>query len=354
MKRSPPAAGPRPAGQPSRARGDDTRTPAAPEKPHAPEQSTDIGRGRAAETPAELPAKGWRDILLRTKREISADNLSVVAAGVAFYAFLAVVPSLAAVIAIYGLVSDPAQVGHQVEQLARVLPGEVTPLLQQQMTRIASHTQAASWSAIVGFLLAVYSSANATKALITGLNIAYGDRESRSFLRLTGVAFVLTIGGILGAVLAIGLVAVLPAVLQHLQIPQSAELWVNWLRWPLLVGSFMFGLAVMYRFGPSRHDAKWKWVSWGAAVAGVLWLAASGAFSLYVAKFGSYDKTYGSLGAVIVFLMWLYLSAFVVLLGAELNSEMERQTAKDTTRGPPKPMGRRHAHSADTLGPAQD
>jgi membrane protein len=354
VKRSPPGAGPRAAGQLSRSSGSDTRTPSGPEKPNAAHEAGQSERGRDAENPSELPARGWRDILLRTKREISADNLSVVAAGVAFYAFLAVVPSLAAVIAIYGLVSDPNQVSHQIAQLARALPQEVLPLLEQQMTRIASNTQAAGWSAIVGFLLALYSSANATKALITGLNIAYGDRESRGFLRLTGIAFVLTIGGIVGAVLAIGVVAVLPAALQHLPLPQSAETWVNWLRWPLLIGAFMFGLAVMYRFGPSRHDAKWKWVSWGAAVAGLLWLAASGAFSLYVAKFGSYDKTYGSLGAVIVFMMWLYLSAFVVLLGAELNSEMERQTAKDTTRGPPKPMGRRQAHSADTLGPAQD
>jgi membrane protein len=310
------------------------------------------GRGRHAEKPTDVPAKGWKDILWRTKNQIGEDNLSIVAAGVAFYAFVAVVPALAALIAVYGLISDPASVSSHVESLARVLPGEVLPMLREQMLRISSNTAAAGISAVVGFAFALYSSSNATKALITGLNIAYDEEERRSFLKLTGIAFLLTISAIAGMILAVSLVAVVPVVIKHLHLSGGAETAVNWLRWPLLVAGFMSALAVMYRFGPSRHDAKWTWVSIGAAAATLLWITASGAFSFYVSKFGSYDKTYGSLGAVIVFLMWLYLSAFIVLIGAELNAEMERQTLKDTTEGAPKPMGQRGAQSADTVGPA--
>jgi membrane protein len=319
----------------------------------APHATRESGRGRHADKPSDVSKPGWLDILWRTKKEISDDNLSIVAAGVAFYAFLAVVPSFAAIVAVYGLVSNPSQVAHQIELLARVVPSEVLPLLHQQLTRITSHTQAAGISAIVGFVLALYSSANATKALITGLNIAYGESERRSFLKLTAIAFVLTIGGIVGAVLGVALVAVLPSLLAHVPIARSTENVLNWLRWPVLVIGFVTALAMMYRYGPSRRDAKWRWVSWGAATATLLWLLASAAFSLYVSRFGSYDKTYGSLGAVVVFLMWLYLSAFVILVGAELNSEMERQTKKDTTVGPPKPIGQRGARSADTVGPSR-
>jgi membrane protein len=312
------------------------------------------GRGRHADQPSDVPPAGWLDVLSRTKQQISEDNLSIVSAGVAFYGFVAVVPALAALIAIYGLVADPAQVSQHVESLASIVPGEVLPLLREQMTRIATNTRAAGLSAVIGFALALYSSANATKALITGLNIAYDEGEKRSFLKLSLVALVLTIGAIVGALLAVGLVAVLPSVLKHLNLTAKAENILNILRWPLLLGGFMFGLAAMYRYGPSRHDAKWRWISPGALTATLLWLIASGLFSLYVSKVGSYDKTYGPLGAVVVFLMWLFLSAFIVLIGAEMNAELERQTLKDTTEGAPKPMGRRGAHAADTVGPARD
>jgi membrane protein len=222
------------------------------------------------------------------------------------------------------------------------------------MVRITSNDKAAGLSAIVGVLIALYSSANAMKAMITGLNIAYEETEHRGFFKLTAMAMVLTIAGIIAAGLAVGLVAILPAVLEHLRITQGVELLLNVVRWPLLVGGFILSLAVLYRFGPCRNEAQWKWISPGAIVAAALWLLGSAAFSLYVAKFGSYDKTYGSLGAVVVFLMWLYISALAVLLGAEFNSEMERQTKRDTTEGAEKPMGQRGATSADTVGPSRE
>lgn len=319
-----------------------------------PDDARERQRGRHATRPSEVPKEGWLDIFARTKQQFGEDNLTVVAAGVAFYGFVAVVPALAATVALYGLVADPAQVNEQVTALAQVVPGEALPLLQEQMVRITGDDQAAGIGAIVGVLIAIYSSANATKALISGLNIAYDETEKRNFLKLTAIAIVLTIGAILAASLAIGLVAFLPTLLKQLHITQGVETLLNFVRWPLLVGGFMGALAVLYRFGPCRHDAKWNWVSPGAIVAAVLWLLGSAAFSLYVSNFASYDKTYGPLGAVVVFLMWLFLSALAVLVGAEFNSELERQTRRDTTEGAEKPLGQRGATSADTVGPTRE
>jgi membrane protein len=327
-----------------------------PAKEDVPPRSAahEVDRGRQADEPTDVPPKGWKDVLWRTKQQLDEDNLSIVAAGVAFYAFLAVVPALAVAIAIYALVADPANLSEQLNALARVVPGEVMPLLEEQMKRIAENNTAASISAVLGVLIALYSSANATKAIITGLNIAYDETEKRSFIKLNAVALILTLGAIVGVLAAIGIIAVLPAVLDHVLVSSASETALNVLRWPLLLGVFVVGVAVMYRFGPCRDGAQWKWISPGAIVAAILWVVGSGLFSLYVSKFGSYDKTYGSLGAVAVFMMWLYLTAYVVLLGAEMNSELERQTTKDTTKGEPRRIGNRDAYAADTVGPAKD
>ncbi len=315
--------------------------------------NSERGRGRHADEPHQVPKSGWLDILSRTGSRISSDNITIVAAGVGFYAFVALVPALAALIGIYGLISDPSQVGNQITAFAKILPHEVLPLLEQQLKRITSNTHTASLSTIVGVLIALYSSASATKALIQGLDIAYGEREKRGFFKLNAVALLLTLGAIIGAVIAVALVAVIPALLQHISFGGPIDAIINWVRWPILVGGFIVALAVLYRYAPSRENAKWAWVSWGATVAALLWVIGSALFSLYVSKLGSYDKTYGSLAAIVVFLMWMYLSALVVLIGAELNSEMERQTVKDTTEGPPAPLGERGARSADTVGPAR-
>ncbi|MEO6569046.1 MAG: YihY/virulence factor BrkB family protein [Opitutaceae bacterium] len=320
----------------------------------APDDANEPGRGRHADKPTEVPAQGWLDILTRTKDQLSEDNLSIVAAGVAFYAFVAVVPALGALIGIYALVADAGQIAEHISVLARVVPGEVMPLLEDQLKRLTADDEAAGWSAALGLLLAIYSSSAATKALITGINIAYDENEKRGFFKLNVMALGLTLFILVGAVIAVGLVAVLPGMVEHLRISTKAETLLSWLRWPVLLIGFMLGLAAFYRFGPSRHNAKWKWVSWGAGVGALFWLAGSALFSLYVVKLGSYDKTYGSLGAVVVFLLWLFITAYAVLVGAELNSEMERQTLKDTTEGPEKPMGTRGAAAADTVGPSRD
>jgi membrane protein len=310
-------------------------------------------RGRNAEKPTDVPKEGWLDILSRTKQQLREDNLSIVAAGVAFYGFVAVVPAIAVMVALYGLIADPSQVAEHLAALSNVLPGEVVPLLKEQMVRIAGDSTTAGIGAIVGVVLALYSSANATKALITGMNIAYGEKEERNFLKLTAIAMGLTLAAIVGVVVAVGLLAVLPTILDRLHVAGSVELMLNILRWPLVIGGFMAALAVIYRYGPDRDDAKWRWISPGAGVAAFLWLVGSALFSLYVSKAGSYDQVYGPLGAVVVFLMWLFLTAFVVLIGAELNAELERQTINDTTEGERKPMGLRDAHAADTVGPSR-
>lgn len=328
-----------------------------PEKENVPPrqaETQEVERGRQADKPTEVPKKGWLDVLWRTKQQLDEDNLSIVAAGVGFYAFVAVVPTLAVVIAIYALVADAGDLGRHLDLLARVVPGEVMPMLQEQIKRITENNTAAGISAVIGVLLALYSSANATKAMITGLNIAYDEREKRGFVKLNLVALALTFAAIIGALAAVALVPVLPAALGSLGLSSRSESLISWLRWPLLVGLFLVGVATVYRYAPSRDKAQWKWVSPGALVAAALWIVGSALFSIYVTKFGSYDKTYGSLGAVVVFLMWLYLSAYTVLLGAELNSELERQTAKDTTDGQPKELGQRGAFAADTVGQSKE
>lgn len=325
------------------------------QKPEASEaEAHEPNRGRHADKPTEVPPQGWMDVLARTGREISNDNLTIVGAGVAFYAFVAVVPALAASIGIYGLIFDPAQVAQQITAFARMMPHEVLPLLEEQLKRITSDTGAAGLSAFMGIAIALWSSSSATKALIQGLNIAYGEKEKRGFVKLTLVALGLTLCIIAGVVSAIALVAVLPAVLNHLHLGSNVETILSWARWPILLGGFILALAILYRYAPSRENAKWRWVSPGAAVAAILWVGASGLFSLYVSKVASYDKTYGALGAVVVFLMWLFLSAFSVLLGAEMNAELERQTVKDTTDEPEQPMGTRGAYAADTVAPSRE
>jgi membrane protein len=309
-------------------------------------------RGRGADKPSDIPRLGWRDILKRTKDEIAKDNISILSAGVAFFLLLGLIPGLAALISIYGLVSDPAQVQEQFQAVSGVMPAAVAELLTDQMTRIAESTGGATLGAILGILIALWGGSVAIKNLMYALNIAYDEQERRSFIRFTATALVMTLAAVLVGVLAIGLIVALPAVLSWIGIENDAQLIANLIRWPLLAILGVVTLAALYRFGPSRAKPEWTWVSWGSIVAMVLWLLASVLFSVYVSNFGSYNQTYGSLGAVVVLLLWLYISAFVVLLGAELNSEMEHQTARDTTEHPRKPMGRRGAHVADNLGEA--
>lgn len=307
-------------------------------------------RGRSADTPAEIPKAGWKEILVRTKRDIRHDHLTVVAGGVAFFLLLAIIPGLAALISIYGLVADPAQVQQQFESLRRAVPGEVYQILNEQMQRIASSSTAAGWGAVVSIALALWGGSKGMKALMEGLNIMYEEEEKRGFVKLNLTSLALTVVGVIGFVVMIALIAAFPAVIKSFGLPDSTETWISYVRWAVLLAFFILGLGVLYRFAPSRENPKWKWVSWGAVVATVLWISVSILFSIYAANFGSYNKTYGSLGAIVVLMLWLYISAYAVLVGGELNSEMELQTARDTTTGTPEPQGKRGAYVADHVG----
>ena len=308
--------------------------------------------GRHADEPQEIPPTGWWYILKHLAGDISRDNVSLMAAGVAFYGLLSLAPGFTALVALYGLVFDPSQVQAQVQAMEGMVPDEARKLIADQLTTIV---QGGSRTLGVGFIvslcLAIWSANSSTSALITALNVAYAEPEKRNLLRYYAGTLFLTVSAVLFGILSLVLVAVIPAVVGLLPFGDLTKVAVDWIRWPVLVLLFGLALSVIYRYAPSRNEARWTWVSTGALLATVLWIAGSVLFSLYVAKFATYNKTYGSLGAVVILLMWLWLSAYAVLVGAELNAEMEHQTARDTTDAPKKPMGRRGAYVADTVAP---
>lgn len=259
----------------------------------------------------------------------------MVAAGVAFYAFLSVFPTLAALVSVYGLVSDPHHVEQQINAFGGVMPEGVRGLLGEQLRRIAGGSdRALSWGFALSLLFAVWSATKGTKSLIEAMNIAYDEQETRGIFRLNALAVLLTLGGVLTVVVALIVVVGIPSVLGLVGLGGIARVAVDVLRWPLLIAILLAGLAVVYWLGPARDGAKWRWVTPGSLLAAMLWLAVSIAFSIYVANFGSYEKTYGSLGAVVILLMWFYVGSYVVLLGAELNAEVERHRPSKRTSRP--------------------
>lgn len=326
--------------------------PETPAPTPAEAEATEPGRGRAAVTPRDIPRRGWRDVALRTWRAYGADRLSAVAAGIAFYGLLSLFPTMAAFVSLYGLFADVATAQQHLAYLTGVVPADVLTFIGQEMTRIAGQrTGDLGLTFVLSLLLSLWSANAASKALFDGLNVAYHEHEKRNFFIINLETLAFTLGAVVFLVLAVGAIVVVPVVFEVLTLGYGAAL-VSLLRWPLLVLFMTAGLAFLYRFGPSRRPARWRWLSWGAAIASVVWLAASLLFSGYVANFANYSGTYGSLGAVIGLMMWLWVSALVVLVGAELNSELEHQTAVDTTTGGTRPMGRRGALVADSLGEA--
>jgi membrane protein len=308
-------------------------------------------RGREAGRPKDIPAPGWKDILLRVKDQIKEDRLSIIAAGVAFYGLLAVFPGLIALVALYGLAFDPQQVQQQVGAMRGFLPPEAADVLLAQLSDLTSTDSAAlGVGAIGGLLLALWSASAGMRTLMEALNVAYDEEEKRGFIRFYGTALLLTLAAIVGTVIAIALVVALPVALKFLGLSDALSWLVSVAGALVLVVLMLMGLAIAYRYGPSRDQPRWRWVSWGAAIATVLWVVGSVLFSIYVTRFGNYNETYGSVGAVVILLMWFLLSSYAVLIGAEVNAEMERQTRKDTTEGSEKPMGRRGARAADTVG----
>lgn len=311
----------------------------------------DAEHGRFAAAPAEIPRRGWKDILLRTKKEFSDDQIPLISAGVTFYTLLALFPGVAAFVSLYGLFADVGEAQRDLAAMQFLLPPAALAFIGDQMIRLAAASEGGlSLAFIAGLLTAIWSTNGAVKALILGLNIAYEETERRGLVRRTILSLGFTLGFLLFLMATLGMFAVRPAIGALLG-PQAAQTF-SLLSWPIVILALIAGLALLYRYGPSRDPVQWKWISWGSAGVIVVWLAASALFSLYVSNFAHYDKTYGPLGAVIGLMMWVYVSTIVVLAGAELNSEIEHQTTVDTTVGAPRPMGLRRAKMADTIGAA--
>jgi membrane protein len=307
--------------------------------------------GRDAERPGEIPPRGWFAILKRVKAEVKEDNVTLLAAGVAFYGMLAIFPAIIAVVTVYGMVADPAQVESQVSEFAKGLPSGADQLITEQLTNVVNAgQQALSIGLAISLLAVLWSASGGVQGLVKSLNLVYDERETRGFVKLRGLSLLLTLGAIVVVVVALALIAVFPGVVDDLGLGQAGELAASIVRWVVLALVVLTALAVLYRYAPDRANPRWRWVSWGAVVALVVWLLGSVGFSWYVDSFGKYNQTYGALAAVIVLLLWLFLSSFAVLLGAELDAEIERQTARDTTTGPDRPLGERDAEVADTVG----
>jgi membrane protein len=306
------------------------------------------GRGRVAPGPVRIPLKGWWDILWRTWLEVNADKLPTVAAGVTFYTLLAIFPAVGAFVSLYGLFADVGAVREQLNDLAAFVPRDVLKLVGEQMMQLATRQDSGLSAALaVSVLLSLWTANAGMAALFDGLNVAYDETEKRNFMvrRVTTYAF--TAGMVVFATLVTGVLVAVPIYLRQMGLIDS---WLAPLRWLVLTVLAACAFAVLYRYGPSREEARWRWVRVGAAFAAMAWIGGSLGFSWYVNHVAHYDATYGGLGAAVGFMMWIWFSVMMVLIGAELNAEIEHQTALDSTTGAPLPMGVRGAAMADTVG----
>lgn len=317
-------------------------------------EAAEPGRGRAAEHPVDIPPRGWWDIARRVVDEIGEDRIVSVAGGVAFFWLLALFPAVGAFVALYGLVSDPATIGGHLSTLGDVLPSGAIDIVGDQVRRITSKGEGAlSLAFFSGLGISLWSANAGMKAIFDALNVAYGEQEKRNIVVLNLWSLCFTFGALVFLALVMSVIVLIPVVLSFVGLGAMTE-WVMWAgRWPALLLLTIVALTVLYRYGPSRRRARWAWLSPGAIFGALGWLALSMLFSWYVSHFGSYNETYGSLGAVIGFMTWMWLSAIVILVGAEISAETEHQTARDSTDGPPRPLGQRGARMADSIGPSR-
>jgi membrane protein len=312
------------------------------------------GRGRNAASPSRIPWKGWQDILWRTARQVSQNRLLAISAAVVFYGLLALFPAITALVSSYALFTAPSTISNNLSFAADIMPADAYSILQDQVARVVAKGNATlSFAFLFGLGLALWSANAGMKAVIDALNVVYAEDEKRGFFRLNAISLTFTAGAVAALLVAVGAVVATPLVLERIGLGAATETIVRLIRWPALALGMLGGLAVLYRYGPSRREAQWHWLSIGAVVATLAWFAGSAALSYYLANFAHYDATYGSLGAAIGTMIWMWMSAIVILFGAALNSEIEHQTARDTTIGAEKPLGARGATMADTVGAAQ-
>jgi membrane protein len=333
---------------------------AAPKRPDKKRHASSAGmaesedRGRQATVPSDIPAKGWKDILQRIYGNIGDHRILALAAGMTYYSILAIFPALAALVSIYGLFSDPGSIAKHLDEISGFVPGGAVEVAREQLTRVTTKGERTlGLTFVAGLAISLWSANAAMKSLFDTLNIVYGEQEKRGFVKLNAISLSFTVAAIAFVLIALGAVVAVPVILNYVWLSDIAELVIRWARWPALFVAVALALACLYRFGPSREAPRWRWLTWGSVVATLLWVIASALFSWYAANFGTFNETYGSLGAAIGFMTWLWISAIVILLGAELNAEMEHQTARDTTTGAPKPLGARGARMADTVGRAE-
>jgi membrane protein len=327
------------------------------EEPHVIElgRADERGRGRRADHPLQIPWRGWYDILWRTYREMQSDRLLSIAGGVAFFILLAIFPAITALVSAYGLFFNPSIITNNLSLLNDVVPNNVLGIVHEQTSRIASNSGSAlSITIVLSILISLWSAMSGVKAMIDALNVVYEQKETRGFIKLNLLALVFTLAGFAAFLLAIASIIVLPLVFSPFGLGSLPETLARVARWPVLLIVLLIGLAVLYRYGPDRRVARWQWVTVGSIFGAITWIVASFLFSWYLGNFANYNATYGSLGAAVGMMVWLWISATVMLLGAELNAEIEHQTARDSTVGAEQPLGSRGAVMADTVGAKAD
>ncbi len=318
------------------------------------DRAREKGRGRQATSPDRIPWRGWWDILHRTYLGTAQHRLLAVAAGAVFYEILAIFPGITALVSVYGLFAGGAQIRHHLVLLATIVPAAAIDIVGDQIDRISAKGGGnLSLTFLLSLAFSLWSANAGAKAMFDALNVIYDEDEKRGFVRLNALSLLFTGGLIVFLLIAIAAVVAAPLIFSRFDLAHAGILSVAVLRWPLLFAIVTLGLSILYRFGPSRRPAKWRWVSLGSIAGALAWLIGSAGFSWYLGHVADYNATYGSLGAAIGLMMWLWLSAIVVLLGAQLNAEVEHQTARDSTVGAvERPIGMREAVMADTVGAA--
>lgn len=281
-------------------------------------------------SPKRIKGSGWKNILINVKDRIAEHNLTIVAAGVAFYSFLAIFPALVAILSIYGLAVDPQQAEQQISQLSGMMPKEAFSIIKERIENLVSTSGGTlGWGTILGILVSLWSANAGTKSLFTGIEIAYNTKNNRGLIKQNALTLVFTLCAIITLLFSLTLIVVFPAIVHMLGLPDNIDSLISWLRWPLLAAIVIFVISMMYKFAPDRKSPKVKWVVLGAAVSTFLWLIISWGFSFYVSNFGNYGEMYGSISAVVILMLWLFLTSFIILLGAELNSQTEYHAEKE-------------------------
>jgi membrane protein len=307
-------------------------------------------RGQTAQKPFDIPWRGWWDVVRRVFARLNDAHLSMLSAGVAFYAMLAVFPALAAIVSLYALLADPSDIQAHLLAVSSFFPTDVTNIFLTQLTSLSSRKQESLGIGLLsGVLVAIWSAHRGVNALVTAVTVAYREEETRNFLTLTFLTYLLTLGAVLLVVLTLSLMVGIPATLSLLPLPDWMVATAGLSGWLLFFSMSILSLGVLYRFASPRQPARWRWLSPGAFAGTAIWIAGSTAFSIYVSQFGAYNETYGALSAIMVLLMWFYVTSFAIVVGAALNAELEYQTMRDTTTGNPKPIGSRDAYVADNF-----